>query len=421
MYKKSVLGNGLRVITVSQRNTRAVTVLVLVKTGSKYENKKTNGISHFLEHMFFKGTKSRPSPIAIAETLDKVGGIYNAFTGEEYTGYFAKVESSKFELALDWVSDIFLNSTLPEEEIKKERRVIVEEINMLKDHPVNYLQVLWQKLLYGDQPAGWSITGTKENVMKMARKRLFDYRKSQYTSLNTIICVAGRINSKEAVRSVKKSFAKISKSVSLRKPKVLENQNSPNFLLHHKETDQTHLCLGVRAYNMFHPTRYPTVLLARILGGMMSSRMFVELREKLGLCYYIRTSVDANPDTGFLATQAGVDNKNVEKAISAILKEYKKIFSKEISVTELKKAKDNIKGKMALTLESSDNLASFYGVQELLEEKTLTPEEVFKMIDKVSTKDILKLAKKIFVPEKLNLALIGPFEDKKKIQKLLKL
>ncbi len=421
MYKKSVLNNGLRIITVSQQSTRAITVLVLVKTGSKYEDKETNGISHFLEHMFFKGTKFRPSPIAVAETLDKVGGVYNAFTGEEYTGYFAKVESSKFELALDWVSDIFLNSTLPEKEIKKERGVIVEEINMLRDHPMSYLQVLWQELLYGDQPAGWNIAGTKENVMKMTRKRLFDYRNSQYTSSNTIICVAGKINSKEAVKSVRKSFAKISKGVSLKKPKVLESQNSPNFLLHHKKTDQTHLCLGVRAYNMFHLARYPTVLLARILGGMMSSRMFVELREKLGLCYYISTSVDANPDTGFLVTQAGVDNKNVEKAISAILKEYEKIFSEEISVIELKKAKDNIKGKMALSLEPSDNLASFYGVQELLEEKTLTPEEIFEMIDKVSTKDILKLAKEIFVPEKLNLALIGPFEDKKKIQKLLKL
>jgi len=425
MFKKTTLKNGLRIITVPQKGTQAVTVLVLVGTGSKYESKEINGISHFLEHMFFKGTEKRPSPTAIAETLDRVGGIFNAFTGEEYTGYFAKVEASQTELALDWVSDIFLNSTLPEKEIKKEKGVIVQEINMLQDHPMTYVQILWSKLLYGNQPAGWNVAGTKGSVRKMNRKSLFGYRKRQYVAPNTIICIAGKMSFRNALNLVKKYFSRIASAQPHKKPKVIdasinsasilndnrriEKQNRPHSLLQFKKTDQAHLCLGVRGYNLFHPDRYPIEILGTILGGMMSSRLFVELREKLGLCYYIRTNVDTNPDTGFLVTQAGVDNKNVKKAILTILEEYKKISQKKVSSPELKKAKDNVKGKMALLLESSDAQASFYGGQELLEKRILIPKEIFKLIDKVSANDILRVARDIFKSQKLNLALIGPF------------
>ncbi len=421
MFKKTTFKNGLRVITVPQKNTQAATVLVLVGTGSKYESKEVNGISHFLEHMFFKGTKSRSSPIEIAETLDRVGGIFNAFTSEEYTGYFAKVEASKFKLAMDWVSDIFLNSTLPKNEIEKEKGVIVEEINMLKDHPMSYLPVIWSELLYGDQPAGWNVTGTKENVIKMNRQKLFDYRNKQYTTSNTIVCIAGKIDPKDTLKLVKKYFSKIAITPSFKKPEVIEKQNQPQCRVQFKKTDQTHLCLGVRGYNLFHPRRFAIEILGTILGGMMSSRLFIELREKLGLCYYIKTGVDVNPDTGYLATQTGVDNKNTETAILTILKEYKKISQRKVPAEELKKAKDNIKGKMALLLESSDVLASFYGGQELLENRILTPGEIFKKIDRVSAEDILSVARNVFKPQKLNLALIGPFKDKTKFQQLLKL
>lgn len=421
MFKKITLKNGLRIITVPQKSTQAVTVLVLVGTGSKYEKKETNGISHFLEHMFFKGTKKRPDKIEIAETLDKIGGIYNAFTGEEYTGYFAKVAVSQFDLALDWVSDIFLNSLLPEKEIEKEKGVIIEEINMVYDNPMAYIGVLWNKLLYGDQPAGWQITGNKETVSKMHRRQLKDYMKNQYTASNTIVCVAGNIDEPSAIRKIKKFFFPIGVKKPLQKPKVFEEQNRPGCLIHYRETDQTHLCLGVRAYNIFHPQRYAQDILATVLGGMMSSRLFLEVREKLGLAYYIRTEVEADPDIGFLVTAAGVDTGRVEKAVSAILKEYKKISQKRAASAEIKKTKDNLKGKLALLLESSDVKASFYGAQELLEKKILTPEEVFKEIDKVTADDILKVAKDIFQPKKLNLALIGPFKNQDKFQKLLKL
>ncbi|MBI2038486.1 MAG: insulinase family protein [Candidatus Nealsonbacteria bacterium] len=422
MFRKTTLKNGLRIITVPQNNTETVTVLVLAGTGSKYETKEMSGISHFLEHLFFKGTKKQTSPRILAETLDKVGGIYNAFTSEECTGFFAKVEASHFELALDWVSDIFLNSLLPEKEIEKEKGVVIEEINMYRDHPMNYIHTLWTKLLYGDQPAGWDVAGSKETVLKITRQNLIDYVQNHYTASNTVICIAGKIEESNGLALAEKYFSKINTAQALGKLKVVEGQNRPECLIYYKKTDQTHFCLGVRGYNLSHPQKYSQELLATILGagGMMSNRLFTELREKLGLAYYVRTEADANPDTGFLVTNAGVDNTRVEKSILTILKEYKKISQIKVPLGELKKAKDNIKGKMAIYLETSDSQSSFYGLQEILERKILTPKELFKRIDKVSQNDILKVAKDIFRPERLNLALIGPFGDKAKFEKLLK-
>ncbi len=421
MYKKTTLKNGLRIITVPQKGTQAVTVLVLVGTGSKYETKKTSGISHFLEHMLFKGTKKRPDKLEIAETLDKIGGIYNAFTGEDYTGYFAKVAADKFDLALDWVSDIFLNSLLPEKETKREKGVIIEEINMQYDNPMLHVGLLWNQLLYGDQPAGWDIAGTKESVMGISRKDLFNYMKRQYVAANTIVCVAGKIDNSPAVEKIKKYFSGIGSTPPKEKQKVVEKQSSPQLLLYPKKTDQTHLCLGVRGYNLFHPQKYTQDILGIILGGMMSSRLFIEVREKLGIAYYIKTNIDSNPDTGSLMTQAGVDNRNVEKAISVILKEYKKISKKKVPLAELKKVKDYIKGKMALMLESSDALASFYATQDLLKKEILTLKEVYAKIDKVSADNIQMVAKDIFQPKNLNLAMVGPFKGENKFKKLLKL
>ncbi|MBU1045657.1 insulinase family protein [Patescibacteria group bacterium] len=420
MYQKTVLKNRLRIITVPDNNTQAVTVLLLVKTGSKYEVKETNGISHFLEHMLFKGTKKRPTSTDVAEALDKVGGNYNAFTSEEYTGYFAKVEASHFDLALDWVADIYLNSLLPEKEMKKEKGVIVEEINMYHDNPMMHIVNLWKKLLYGDQPAGWSVAGEKLSVKGITRGELLSYWRRHYTASNSLICVAGNFAGATAKKKIREYFSKLSKGIIPSKPKVIENQKKPNSLIYFKKTDQTHLCLGVRAYNLFHPKRYALELLAVILGGMMSSRLFIEVREKLGLAYYIVTLPESDPDTGFLLTRAGVDNKNVDKAIRAILGEYRKMKEKTVAPAELQKAKDYTKGKMALALEASDALASFYGGQELLENKILSQKQVFREIDKIKPKDILEVAQDIFQPQKLNLALLGPFKDKKIFENLLK-
>ncbi|MDO8435908.1 MAG: pitrilysin family protein [bacterium] len=419
MFKKITLKNGLRIIVVPQKSTQAVTVLVLVGTGSKYETKEISGISHFLEHMFFKGTKKRPDNVEIAETLDKVGGIYNAFTGEDYTGYFAKVAASNFDLALDWVSDIFLNSNLPGKEIEKEKGVIIEEINMLYDNPMAYVGLLWNKLLYGDQPAGWDIAGAKETVSAINRQKLLDYFNNHYISSNTIVCLAGNFKEQQAIEKTKRYFSSMRISNPAVKQKVIDAQEQPKSLVHYKETDQTHLRLGVRGFNLFHPKRYVQDILGNVLGGMMSSRLFIEIREKLGLAYYIKTEIESNPDTGFLVTAAGVDSKRIEKAISVILKEYKKISEEKVSPSELKKTKNNLKGRLSLSMESSDAQASFYGIQELLEKKVMTPAEFFKEIDKVSANDMLKVAKDIFQPKNLNLVLVGPFKDNTRFEKLL--
>jgi len=419
MFNKTILKNGLRIITVPQKDSQAVTVLILVGTGSKYESRKINGISHFLEHMFFKGTKKRPNTTAISETLDRVGGIYNAFTSEEYTGYFAKVDASHFELALDWVSDIFLNSKIEKKEIQREKGVIAEEINMRYDHPMSYVQILWTHLLYGDQPAGWDIAGTKESVAGISRKDLVAYMEQQYVPSNTIVCVAGKFNEEDAIRKIKKYFPETGSTQFIKKSAVVETQSKPQYLVHERKTDQSHICIGVRSYNLFHPQKYSQEVLAIILGGMMSSRLFIKVRERLGLGYYIHTDVSSDTDVGSLITQAGLHNDKIELGISTILKEYKAISKIKVPPSELKKAKDNIRGKTALLLESSDARASFYGMQELLEGKILTPEEIYAKIDEVSANDVLSVAKDLFRPEKLNLTLIGPFKDSKRFERLL--
>ncbi len=412
MLEKKRLQNGLRILTVPSKSSKTVTVLVLTAIGSKYERREVNGISHFLEHMYFKGTKKRPNPKDVAETLDKIGGSYNAFTGEEYTGYYAKVAAHHFDTALEWVSDIFLNSKIPAKEVAKEKGVIIEEINMIKDHPMSYVQGVWTDVLYGDQPAGWDIAGTRESVSSITREDLVDYMKKGYVAPATVVCVAGNIDAREAERKVEKHFSTISKGDEAKKESVIENQSAPAVKVEKRRTDQTHICLGVRAYDMFHPQRHTLHIIETVLGRMMSSRLFVRIREELGLAYYVRTEYDASTDTGALVTQAGVDNSKVDRAVSAILKEYKKMASRRISSDELNKAKENIKGRMAISLESSDAQAYFHGTQELLRKETEPIEEIFGKIDKVTSDEVLAVSKDIFRPEGLNLAAVGPVNGK---------
>jgi len=421
-FKKTTLDSGLRVITVPMKNANSVTVLILVGAGSKYETKDMNGMSHFLEHMFFKGTEKRPNTLDISETLDSVGGQYNAFTSKEITGFWAKVDKTHTDIALDWISDMFLNSKFDEEEAEREKGVIIEEANMYLDTPMAYIGELWEKLLYGDQPAGWMVIGEKENILSFNREKVVDYYKTHYSSLNTIVCIAGDIDSEEIEGKIKSYFGNILKSKEPKKVKAKEAQTEPGLLLHYKKTDQTHFCLGVRTYDLFNEKKYALALLSIILGGNMSSRLFIKVRERNGLAYSIHTSTDSTTDTGYLVTQAGIDHKNLEKSVKLILEEYKDMRDKEITQKELQKAKDYLKGTMSLSLDSSDSQASFYGTQELLAREILTPDEKFKKIDKVSVEDIKKLAEDIFLPEKLNLAVIGPVEEKdeKNIKQLLK-
>lgn len=423
LYKKINLDNGLRVITIPMENANSVTVLILVGTGSEYETKDINGISHFLEHMFFKGTKKRPNTLKISETLDMVGGEYNAFTSKEVTGFWAKVDKSHSDTALDWIFDIFLNSKFDGKEVEREKGVIIEEVNMYLDTPTAYIGELWEKLLYGDQPAGWMVIGEKENILSLDRKKIINYYRAHYSPSNIIVCVAGPVNSEEMEKKIKNYFKDVGRGESAKKIKVKDDQKEPGILLHSKKTDQTHFCLGVRAYNIFDERRYALALLSIILGGNMSSRLFIKVRERNGLAYSIRTSADNATDTGYLVTQAGIDHKNLEKSVKLILQEYKALRDKKITDKELQKAKDYLKGITSLSLDSSDNQASFYAMQELIEKNILTPEEKFKKIDKVTIGDIKKIAEDIFLPEKLNLAAIGPFEqgDQERLKQLLRI
>ena len=425
-FKKTTFKNGLRIVTAPMKDTNTAAVIVAVAAGSKYETKKINGLSHFLEHIFFKGTKKRPKTKDIAESLDAVGGEYNAYTSQESTAYFAKVDKEHISLAIDVVSDIFLNSKIDAKEIEKERGVILQEINMYEDTPMLAVQEEFEHLLYGDQPAGWKVIGTKENIARMGRKDFVDYMRNFYTTKNTVVCVVGNFGEKGemgVIKEIGKIFSRMRKGEENKKSKTIEKQAKPELKIKRKKTDQAHLVLGFRTYDMFHKDRFSLTLLANILGGTMSSRLFLSVRERLGLAYYVNAGDDESSDCGYFSVRAGVDTdrKKIEKTVKVILGEIGKIRARGVSEKELKKAKDNLRGKMALSLESSDEVASYLAGQELSRREIKTPEEILAKIDKVGKNDILRVARDIFVNEKLNLALIGPVEDGKSLEKILKL
>lgn len=420
IFHKTTLKNGLRIITTPMESTKAVTVLVLVGTGTKYERKEINGISHFLEHLFFKGTKNRPARGQISKELDRLGAVYNAFTGKEETGFYVKVDSRHFDFTLDILSDILLNPLFPQGEIEKERGAIFEEINMIQDTPMRFIDELWENLLYGNQPAGWMISGTKESMTAIQRNDIVEYFREQYVAKNMVVSIAGDRDDGTTVAKIKKYFQGIKSRNFRRKSKVQESQTKPQITSHFKQTDQTHLVLGVRAFGLFDERKYALLVLANLLGGTMSSRLFSALREKRGWAYYVYALPEHYTDSGYFSCAAGINNQKAREAIRIILKEYQKTMQKKVSPGEIKKAKDNLKGRLYLGLETSDSVAGYIGGQEIFNQKILTPDEVCAKIDKVTADDILMLAKQIFRNNRLNLAMIGPFKDHKKFQSLLK-
>ena len=419
-FTKKILPNGLRVVTIPMKDNPTVTVLVLVEAGSKYETKKINGISHFLEHMCFKGTIKRPKAIDISKELDALGSQYNAFTAQEYTGYYAKSDAKHFNQIFDIVTDIYLNSTFPEIEMHREKGVIIEEINMYEDLPMRHVQDLLMELLYGDQPAGWNIAGSKENILKMERNDFIKYKRAHYLPAATTIVVAGKINEKKVMQEVNKIFNKISHGQKAKKLKIKEIQTKPKILINFKKTDQTHFVLAVRTFDLFNKKNAVLSVLAGILGGGMSSRLFQKLREEMGVGYYVRAYNDAFTDHGFLQISAGVDNKRIYEVIEAVLEECKKLKTEKINLDELNKVKECLIGNMKLSLESTDDIANFYGGQELLKKEIKSSEEKAQEIRKVTASQIQALANDIFKDTKLNLALIGPFKDESKFLKMLK-
>jgi len=418
-HTKKILKNGTRIILAPNQETQTVTVQILVEAGSKYENIKNNGISHFLEHMIFKGTKKRPNAQIIAEELDGVGGEFNAFTDKEQTGYWIKVPKKHFEMGLDVVSDIYLNSTFKSEEIKKEKGVILQEMAMYKDMPMRYIWDIFENLFYGNQPAGWDIIGTVENIKNFKRKDFLNYLRTFYIPQSTVIIVAGNFDQKKALKQIEENFGKIGKKEKKEKLKVTHNQRKPQLRILAKKTDQTHLLIGFKSVNIFSEKRYAVNLLAVILGGGMSSRLFEEIREKRGLSYYVNAGSDQTTDSGYFFTSAGVKHENLEKTIKVILKELKKVKENKIPDKEIKKAKEYIKGKTMMALESSSAEASFLGNQELFKKEVLEPQEIFDKIDQITAKEIQAVAKEIFIKEQLNLAVIGPHEKKFNLEKCL--
>ncbi len=418
-FQKIVLKNGMRVILVPRPESVATTVLVMVEAGSMYETKDINGLSHFLEHMCFKGTTRRPRAIDISGELDGMGAEYNAFTSQEWTGYFAKVEASKTLKALDLISDLYLNPVFDEKELEKEKGVVIEEINMYEDLPPRRVQELFTQLLYGDQPAGWDIGGRKEVIQKLTRADLVKYRTHHYVAKATAIVVAGAFKAEEVSRDIDKHFLHVTVGDKTGKVATKESQKKPAVFVKYKESDQTHVIVGCRAFDAFDQRRYALDVLSDVLGGGMSSRLFERIRNELGAAYYVRSGTELLSDHGYLAVSAGVDHKKLMIVIEAILQELKKFTEVLVPEHELQRAKDHLSGRMLLGLETSDDLASFYGGQEILREPIETPEIVLKKVKAITAEEIRRVAGDIIKDAGLNLALIGPYKKAAEFEKVL--
>ena len=430
------LKNGLRVIFIDTKAFPTVTTLLLVGAGSRYENKVNNGISHFLEHMFFKGSKKYPTPEIVSSTIEGMGGSWNAFTSKHYTGYFIKAATDHFEKSVDILSDILLNSKFEEKEIAKEKGVVTEEINMYEDQPQSRVGEFFENIMFAGNPLGMDVIGTKETVASISRKTITDYMESLYSPNNVVLVVAGGLDchSGEKTKSttpeslldsgraslarmtsiIKEKFKNWAQTKSITFKKVEKKQTQPNILVHYKKTEQAHFCLGFPTFGSSDKRKYTLSVLATILGGGASSRLFVEVREKRGLCYYIHTGRELYQDTGYIMTQAGVtkDVVKINEAVKATYNEYQKIISGKISSEEIARAKEMLKGRLLLSLEDSFNVGNFFGMKNLLENNSETPEQVIEKIQKVTIKEVQALAKEIFKSEKLNFAIIGPLTEK---------
>lgn len=405
------LKNGLKILSLNNSNSSTSTALLVVKTGSKYEKKKENGLSHFLEHLFFKGTKNRPSTLDLSSELDVLGSEYNAFTSKEYTGYWIKVANDRLAKALDILADMLFNPLFPKEEIEREKGVIIEEIKMYEDNPLMHIEDVFETCLYGNSPAGWEIIGSKENVMSFNPKIMLDYYKRQYGAKSMTLILSGNILQKD-LNIAKELFSKAKSNPWQDKLKVIENQKRPKILTKHKKIDQANLSLGVRAFAVDHENEMETKLISLILGGSMSSRLFINLRERNALAYYIKTTYEQYSDSGYLTSQAGVPVNKLKEAIKIIIDEYKLIADKGVSEKELKKTKDMILGRLKLRLESSDDLANYYARQAIMRKKIFSPEDYIKKLEKVNINKLNKVAKDLF-SQPLNLALIANINKKK--------
>ena len=420
-YNLHTLDNGLRIILTPMKSSSTATCLIMTGTGSRYENKSENGLAHFLEHMFFKGTKKRPNTNAISQELDAIGGMYNAFTGKDRTAYYAKVSHDKLDVAIDVISDIFLNSKLPQKEIDKERGAILQEIDMYADMPRYYIDDIFDAAFFSKGTAlTRTILGPKKNIRNFSRGDFTKYLKRNYNTKNTVVSIAGNFNEKEVLATLKKTFTGMNTGVmptcELAK---LTNKLTPQVSIKYKKTEQTQIMLGIPAYEYGHKDTFTQMMLHNVLSGGMSSRLFTEVREKLGLAYSIHAQTERYPDIAYMAVLAGIEHRNLSKTTGVIIDVFKKLKKIKITNKELAKARENILGHKALQNETTDAIATTTATQILSTGKVLTEAELKKGLTAVTTSDIKRVANDLFVANKLTLAVIGPHKSTPKLMEAL--
>jgi predicted Zn-dependent peptidase len=419
IFERSVLANGLRVVTAPMPEALSVTCMIMVAAGSRYETRESNGIAHFSEHMFFKGTERRPTARDIAAEVDAIGGEFNAFTGKEYTGYYVRCAAESRSLALSVLVDMIRHSKFDSGEIEREKGVIVEEMNMYFDSPRDYVDSVYESLLFGDQPLGWDVIGTKETVKAATRDTFLDYLGRWYVPSRMVVGLGGRLDG-DMTAEVEKLFGDLAPAeTGSAQVAEIPSPTKPRVKVHHKTSDQAHLILGTLSRPTQHPDRYVLQVLAAILGGGMSSRLFTEVRERRGLAYYIFCQNSTYAETGTLCAQAGVDLNRVDEAIETIVAEFRRIVEEPVPEAELVKAKEFLKGRLVLQLESPQGLISFGLRREVIEGGAVDPVEVLAGLDAVSLEDIKRVAGEIIGERALHLALIGPFEDSERFERLL--
>lgn len=414
------LPNGMRVVTIPLHDTQAISVLVFTKVGSRYEPTAVNGVSHFIEHLMFKGTKKRPTTLDISKELDGVGAQYNAYTSKDATCYYLKVSADHTELAFDVLSDLVKNATFDPKEIERERGVIVEEINMYDDNPLLTIEEIFEQVLFGTHhPLGRSILGPKKVIQTISRTDILKYKQKYYQAGNMLVVISGKIPSKldQLVSRYFGAFAKGKKTPAF--TPYTKKENSP-VLIQTRESEQVQVALGVPALS-YTDRRLPILsVLSNILGGTMSSRLFVQVREKRGLAYTVRSSVGAYEDIGAFEIQAGLDKSKLEKALPVIIAEMRKMKTTRVSRAELERAKENLRGGMILGLEDSEAVAAFYGRQALFKKRIEPPQAALDRLQKVTAADVQRLAQQLFRASALRLAIIGPFQSDPKWAEMLK-
>jgi predicted Zn-dependent peptidase len=430
-YDLHTLSSGLRVLLIPMKSVKSATVLLYVNTGSRYEPAKWGGISHFLEHMVFKGTAKYPTPRELSAAVDAVGAEFNAFTSKEYTAYYVKSASKDIGLSLDVVSDMFLTPTLKDDDLQREKGVIIEELNMYQDTPIRHIGEVFEQLMFKGNPMGRDIIGTKKTINALQRDDFVQYLKQWYGLGNVVLTIAGddiALKDPALLKTIERCFSKTSDTSDRsnggerKLGNVLSKDGYMN--VEYKKTEQAHFVMAVPGLKRGSEDKYANSALSVILGGNMSSRLFTEVREKRGLCYYVRADGDTYHDVGSFGASAGVDPKRVEEAVKVVKDELFGLAdstgSRAITESELKRAKDFLIGKTVLDFEDSETVANYFGSKYLLEGKVMTIDEAIEKIRAVTLDDVQTLAKRLLDPSQLYFAMLGPFKDSEKFEKILR-